>query len=268
MPPAFYCGWSPPLYGPTTWLKPSRSTGTEPNDIVIADRGFCSYAHLCCCGPAFLPSFACISGRSSTFAKGGVTPPRAAGRGRRAAGQPRSRWVRSLGKHDQIVEYSKPQQRPKWMTREDFAQLPDSILVRELRYRVTRRGSRVREVTLVTTLLDAELDPAADLAKLYAAGSRDQSAAPQANAADGCVAHEDRRWSAQRAGHVRHRLQSRALVMLRSATPDIPVTRISFIDAQRWLSHAPSARLENSSCPTVPIASNPVSKNVDRKSTI
>ena len=50
---------------------------------------------------------------------------------------------------------------------EEYARLPESLLVRELRYRVTQRGFRVREVTLATTLLDAERYPAAELAKLY-----------------------------------------------------------------------------------------------------
>jgi hypothetical protein len=33
-----------------------------------------------------------------------------------AKGLPRSRWIRSLGKDDQIVEWFKPAQRPKWMS--------------------------------------------------------------------------------------------------------------------------------------------------------
>ena len=41
-------------------------------------------------------------------------------------------------------------------TAEQYAALPGSLLVRELRYRVGRAGFRTREVTLVTTLLDAE----------------------------------------------------------------------------------------------------------------
>ena len=41
------------------------------------------------------------------------------------------------------------------------------ITVRELRYRVETPGYRVREITLVTTLLDASAYPATDLAELY-----------------------------------------------------------------------------------------------------
>ena len=45
--------------------------------------------------------------------------------------------------------------------------MPESLTLRELRYRVTSRGSRTHEVTLVTTLLDAEGYPAEALASLY-----------------------------------------------------------------------------------------------------
>jgi hypothetical protein len=45
--------------------------------------------------------------------------------------------------------------------------LPSEIAVRELRYRVETPGYRVREITLVTTLLDASTYPATDLAELY-----------------------------------------------------------------------------------------------------
>ena len=53
------------------------------------------------------------------------------------------------------------------MTAEQYAALPDSIVVRELRYAVGRPGCRTRVVTPVTTLLDPEAYPAAELARLY-----------------------------------------------------------------------------------------------------
>jgi IS4 transposase len=82
-------------------------------------------------------------------------------------GRPSSRWLKSLGVRDQLVEYFKPKQRPVWMSPEDYAALPKAIIVRELRYRVPSGPYRTREVTLVTTLLDAESYPAAELATLY-----------------------------------------------------------------------------------------------------
>lgn len=58
-------------------------------------------------------------------------PPR--WNGPTATGRSRSRWIRSLGLQDQVVEWFKGYQRPSWMTVEAFAALPVTILVRELR---------------------------------------------------------------------------------------------------------------------------------------
>ena len=43
----------------------------------------------------------------------------------------------------------------------------DALTVRELRYQVLQRGCRTKQVTLVTTLLDADQYPAQELADLY-----------------------------------------------------------------------------------------------------
>jgi hypothetical protein len=43
------------------------------------------------------------------------------------------------------------------MSGDEYRALPESILVRELRYRITAPGFWTREVTLVTTLLDAAI---------------------------------------------------------------------------------------------------------------
>ena len=53
------------------------------------------------------------------------------------------------------------------MTAEQWEQLPASIVVRELRYRIHVLGVRTREVTLVTTLLDPDRYPAKELAHVY-----------------------------------------------------------------------------------------------------
>ena len=82
-------------------------------------------------------------------------------------GMPRSRWLYALGTFDQVVEYFKPQTRPEWMSAREYARLPESIRVREVRYRLSAPGFRTREVTLVTTLLDAEAYPAQELARAY-----------------------------------------------------------------------------------------------------
>jgi hypothetical protein len=82
-------------------------------------------------------------------------------------GFPRSRWLNALGSHDHLVVWLKPQTRPSWLARETLAALPDSLVLREVRYYLGTPGFRTRQVTLVTTLLDATVYRIADLAELY-----------------------------------------------------------------------------------------------------
>jgi putative transposase len=70
------------------------------------------------------------------------------------------------GYFDQIVAYHKPQ-RAKWMSEEEYAAYPEMILVRHLKYKVTQKGFRAREITIATTLLDANIYKAEELAELY-----------------------------------------------------------------------------------------------------
>ena len=53
------------------------------------------------------------------------------------------------------------------MAAQQFGSLRHTIDVRELRYRITHRGFRTRQVKLVTTLLDSETYPLKELARLY-----------------------------------------------------------------------------------------------------
>jgi DDE family transposase len=136
----------------------------EEGDVLIGDRAFCSFVHL-----ALLRSRK-LHGVFRAHQKQIIDfrPHRAYnGPGRKPCkGRPSSRWLKRLGFHDQLVEYFKPKRRPTWMSPEEYAALPASLVVRELRYQVPR-GCRTREVTLVTTLLDPELYPAKELAALY-----------------------------------------------------------------------------------------------------
>jgi len=135
-------------------------------DILLADRGFCSFAHM-----AMLIS----KGVQAVFRLHqkqivDFTPGRAhsrPGQKRAPKGLPRSRWISACGLMDQVVEYFKPVRCPEGMSKDEYRKLPESILVRELRYRITAPGFRTREVTLVTTLLDAAVYPADALAELY-----------------------------------------------------------------------------------------------------
>jgi IS4 transposase len=158
------------------------------------------------------------------------------------AGLPRLAWIARLGRLDQLVRYFKPEDRPCWMSAKEYAALPDSIVVRELRFEIAQRGFRTRQITLVTTLLDPQRYPTSELATLYR-----------------------QRWQVEL--NFRHLKQTMHMDVLRCKTPlgihkelamfaiaynlvravmleasrrqDVPVDRISFIDAMRWLAHAP-----------------------------
>jgi hypothetical protein len=73
---------------------------------------------------------------------------------------------RQLGVEDHVVRWAKPA-RPKWMDESLYHQLPDELVVREIRVRVQQPGFRVDELVLVTTMLDAEGYTKGDLAGLF-----------------------------------------------------------------------------------------------------
>jgi Transposase DDE domain len=136
-------------------------------DVLVADRGFCSFAHLALLiGKGVHAVFRLHQKQIVDFTPGRAHAQR--GQKRSPKGMPRSRWVQALGLRDQVVEYFKPVRRPEWMSETEYRALPESFLVRELRYRIEAPGFRTREVTLVTTLLDVVAYPAEALANLYA----------------------------------------------------------------------------------------------------
>lgn len=71
-----------------------------------------------------------------------------------------------LGHDDHLVRWPKPQ-RPKWMTPQQYAELPDELELREVRVQVTQRGFRSKTVIVITTLVDAQKIPADEIAELY-----------------------------------------------------------------------------------------------------
>ena len=71
-----------------------------------------------------------------------------------------------LGQDDHLIFWARPQ-RPKWMSAEQYAQLPDKLTLREVRIRVARKGFRTKSLVVVTTLLDPKAYPPEELALLY-----------------------------------------------------------------------------------------------------
>jgi len=217
----------------TSELHPELKSG----DVLLGDRGFCSYAHLALLIARKVDAVFRIHQRTIVD----FTPCRphaVPGKGIGEKGLPRSRWLRRLGVEDQVVQWLKQPRIPNWMTVEQYKELPSCLTVRELRYKVDKKGFRAKEITIVTTLLDHELYSLDDIAELFR-----------------------RRWEIEtNFGHIKttmgmdilkcktvdgvlRELHAFALVynlvrqvMLEFALQqNVPVNRISFIDAIRWL---------------------------------
>jgi len=71
-----------------------------------------------------------------------------------------------LGRGDHIVVWDLPP-RPYWMSRRQYRRLPKTLRIREVKVTVTQRGFRSRQFVVVTTLLDPQAYPAAELAAVY-----------------------------------------------------------------------------------------------------
>jgi hypothetical protein len=135
-------------------------------DVLIGDDAFSTYAHL-----ALLLLRSKLHGlfpvhhrRIVDFTRGRAHT--VCGGSDEQTGLPRSRWIKSLGREDQLVEYFKPVAKPLWMKQSDHDLLPDSIIVRELRRTVQRPGlgkAGKATLTIVTTLLDPVRYPADEL---------------------------------------------------------------------------------------------------------
>jgi hypothetical protein len=211
----------------------------QAGDVLVGDRAFCSFAHI---GLLLLRQ---LHGVFRLHQRQGVdfTPGRpynAPGK-KPVKGLPTSRWLRSLGVTDQLVEWFKPKECPAWLTPQQYTTLPASQVLRELRYQVTQPGFRTQTVTLVTTLLDPEAYPAEALAELYR-----------------------QRWQVEtNLRHLKHTMQMdvlrceteqgvlkelalfalvynlvRVVMCAAAQRQGVAVERISFVDALRWLADA------------------------------
>ena len=142
-----------PLDEPRPGRRGRDAPALQEQDDLVGDRAFASYAHLALCRRRGVHGvFRAHQRQIIDFRVHRRWPAR----GRRA--NRHSRWLKRLGKHDQLVEYFKPPdcERPAWMTAEQYAQLPGLDGGPRNPLPIGARGRRTRVVTLVTTLVDAE----------------------------------------------------------------------------------------------------------------
>src|SRR5437867_1278299 len=98
----------------------------------------------CCCACGLTSSFATTKRGEADFRKG-----------------------KRLGHHDHLIVWKKPKDRIQGLTREEFSDLPQEIVLREIKILVIIPGMRTRSIILVTSLLNAQLYSAEELADLY-----------------------------------------------------------------------------------------------------
>jgi hypothetical protein len=124
---------------------------------------------------------------------------------------------------------------------EQYAQLPEHLRLRELRYRVQPKGFRVTTITLVTTLLDAECYRLEDLADLFLARWGIETNLGHLKTTMGLDVLK-----CKTVNGVLKELTVFALIynlirlVMVQAAPrqQVAIERISFIDAMRWLASA------------------------------
>lgn len=209
-------------------------------DVLVYDRAGCSYAHLALLLKRNLHAIFRVHQKQIVSFRPGRKHKGQCRKGQRA-GKPGSRWIKRLGKHDQLVQWFKPKPKPRWMDQEAYDALPDSIVLREVRYAVQRKGFRSRVVTLVTTLLDPDKYPADELAEQFRGRWEIELNFRHLKTTMGM--------DVLKCKSVQGVLKELAVfvlvynlvrrVMLRAAQRQkVPLDRISFIDALRWLCDA------------------------------
>jgi Transposase DDE domain len=222
----------------------------KAGDLLVGDRGFCSFVHLAMLFPRGIHGLFRIHQHQTVDFRPHRKHRKSYPKGKRVKGKPvpRSRFIRRLGKHDQLVEWFKSSvNMPKWIGKRQYRALSESLTVRELRFVLPCKGQRTRVVTIATTLLDPILYPKDKIAELY--GVRWQV---ETHFAELKTTLKMRKLKSKTAQGIKKELVVYALVynlvhlvMLRAAQRQkVGPDRISFIDTLRWLiSAAPGEEL-------------------------
>jgi len=126
-------------------LLASLLSHLQRGDILLGDRGFGNYPPI-----AWLKYLLGVD-----FI--GRTTRRIDGRKRR----------QRLGKNDWFIGWKKGAQASPWMSARQWAGLPAEMTLRAVKGSCYQKGFRVKQVTVVTTLLDPQLYPAGEILQAY-----------------------------------------------------------------------------------------------------
>jgi hypothetical protein len=99
----------------------------QEGDVLVADRGLCSFAHVALLVQVGVHAVLRVGARQIVdFTPGRPFVRPSVRRTSAVKGVPRSRWLKALGVHDQLVVWLKPKTCPSWLSREALASLPES----------------------------------------------------------------------------------------------------------------------------------------------
>jgi hypothetical protein len=118
----------------------------EENDVVLADCGFCSYADYHLLKEKKVDSVMRLHQRRKE-----------------------KKIIKKFNKNDYLViwQKGKKSQRPKWLTEQQWNQLPNEMTVRYVKVSINIPGIRTKKFVVATTLLDPKKYPADAIAELY-----------------------------------------------------------------------------------------------------
>jgi putative transposase len=114
------------------------------NDIVLADRYYCSYFMIALLLARKVELVARIHHLRKTD----------------------HQRSKRLGKNEYLVTWARPD-KPSWMDEETYNQMPESLTLRQIDLNVSNPGFRVESLTVVTTLADPKQYTRDDIAELY-----------------------------------------------------------------------------------------------------
>ena len=117
----------------------------RPDDVLLADRGFCNWGLLAQCRERGVDVVFRVKGtRRRDFRQG-----------------------KRLSRDERLVQWKKPPLRAGTIAAKAWARLPEVMNLRLVRCQLALPGFRTHQVVLVTTLLDSAQYPPAALSKLY-----------------------------------------------------------------------------------------------------
>ncbi len=119
----------------------------KPGDIFLGDKGFCSYYDLSSLKDRGVDSVITLARRHP------VTDAES---------------VKVLGEDDLLIQWKKPiRSKASSYSQSDWEDLPETLLLRQIKVTVNQPGFRTTSFYIITTLLDAAEYPASELADLY-----------------------------------------------------------------------------------------------------